>query len=117
MNTIIAYCGLDCTQCPGYIATQADDHAALEQLAAQAREQFNRPDITIESVMCDGCLSADGRLGGYCIECQVRACGLARGVVNCAHCDDYACDQLEAFWNLAPQARASLEDIRAGLMA
>ena len=30
MDKIVAYCGLECTGCPAYVATQADDRAALE---------------------------------------------------------------------------------------
>ena len=117
MDKIIAYCGLVCTDCEAYIATQANDLAALEQMAARAREQFNNPDLTIESAMCDGCLGSDGRKCGYCFVCQVRACGMERGVVNCAHCDDYACEKLEGFFGMAPHARASLDGIRADLAA
>jgi hypothetical protein len=115
MDKIIAYCGLVCSNCPAYIATQADDRAALEQVAAQWREQFNAPDITVESAMCDGCLSNSERLCGYCFECQVRACGMERGVVNCAYCDDYGCDKIEGFFGFAPDARATLDAIRQGL--
>ncbi len=66
--------------------------------------------------MCDGCLSNSERLCVYCFKCQVRACGMERGMANCAHCDDYACDKLEAFWNIAPDARTTLDGIRAGLV-
>jgi len=31
MNKIVAYCGLVCSDCPAYIATQANDRAALER--------------------------------------------------------------------------------------
>ena len=121
MDRMIAYCGLVCTDCAAYIAIQANDLAALERMAARAQEQFNNPDITIESAMCDGCLSDSKRLCSYCFECQVRACGIERGVVNCAHCDDYArhggCDKLEGFFDMAPQARVTLDGIRAGLTA
>jgi len=34
MDRIIAYCGLVCSDCPAYTATQADDRAALERLCA-----------------------------------------------------------------------------------
>ena len=115
MDKIIAYCGLVCTDCEAYIATQANDLDALEQMAARAREQFNNPELTIESAMCDGCLGSDGRKCGYCFVCQVRACGMERGVVNCAHCDDYACEKLEDFFGMAPHARASLDGVRRGL--
>ena len=61
MDNIIAYCGDICTDCSAYIATQANNRAALERVAAQWREEYNLPDITVESVICDGCLGSDGR--------------------------------------------------------
>jgi hypothetical protein len=115
MDNMIAYCGLVCTDCEAYIATQADDLAALERMAAKAREQFNAPHITVESAMCDGCLGDEGHKGGYCFECQVRACAMGRGMINCAHCDDYACETLEAFFGMAPHARTTLDGIRSAL--
>ena len=117
MDKIIAYCGLNCSECPAYVATQSGDPAALERVAAQWREAFNMPDLTAESVICDGCLQKDGgRLSGYCATCAIRACAVERGVVNCAHCADYACDKLTAFWAHAPEAQATLEQIRAGTL-
>ena len=112
MDKIIAYCGLVCSDCPAYIATQADDRAALEQVAARWREEFNAPDITVESVICDGCVTADGRHCSYWFECKIRACGTERNVANCAYCDDYVCEKLEGFFGFAPEARATLEEIR-----
>jgi len=113
-NKMIAYCGLVCTGCPAYIATQADDRAALEQVAAQWREEFNAPDITVESVICDGCL-VGGRKCAHCSDCEIRACGMERGVANCAHCADYACEKLEGFFGFAPDARAVLDEVRQSL--
>ena len=115
MDRIIAYCGLVCTDCPAYIATQANDHAALEQVAAQWREEYNAPNITVESVICDGCLGSNGRHCSHCFECEIRACGMERGVVNCAHCADYACEKLEGFFGLVPEAKTTLGGIRQSL--
>jgi hypothetical protein len=113
---IIAYCGLVCSGCPAYVATQADDRAALERVAAEWREAFNAPEITADSIICDGCLGQNGgRLSGYCSMCEIRACGVERGVVNCAYCADYACEKLEAFFGQAAEAREVLEGIRGGL--
>ncbi|MBN1935422.1 MAG: DUF3795 domain-containing protein [Anaerolineae bacterium] len=109
---IIAYCGLICSDCPAYVATQADDVAALERMAADARARFNDSNITVESAKCDGCLGETQYKCGYCAECAVRACGVACGVLNCAHCPDYGCDKLTAFWAMAPKARATLEQVR-----
>ena len=114
MNRMVAYCGLVCTDCEAYIATQTDDRAALERVAAQWREEYNAPHITVESVICDGCLDG-GRKCSHCSECEIRACGVARGVVNCAHCGDYACDKLEEFFGFVPPARTVLDEIRLSL--
>ena len=46
METMIAYCGLTCTSCEAYVATQANDLAALERLAAYARK--------LRTARCDG---------------------------------------------------------------
>lgn len=111
MESMFAFCGIDCSQCPAYIATQADDLAAKERLIAEWRVQFNAPEMPLEAVTCDGCAST-GRHGGYCSLCQVRACAVERAVESCARCTDYGCEKLEAFLAMAPQARANLEEIR-----
>jgi hypothetical protein len=116
MDRIVAYCGLICTDCPAYVATQTDDRAALERVAAQWREAFNAPEITADSIICDGCLEHDdGQLAGYCATCEIRACSLGRGFVNCAHCVDYACEKLEGFVGHASDARKTLDEIRQSL--
>jgi hypothetical protein len=115
MDTIIAYCGLECTQCPAYVATQAGDHAALERVAAQWRQEFDAPDMTAANIACDGCLTDVGRKCSHCFECEVRACALPRGVATCAHCDAYACEILEGFFGFVPEARTTLDGVRADL--
>ncbi len=114
MNRIVAVCGLICSDCPAYIATQADDRAALERVAAEWRQAFNAPNITAESAICDGCLT-EGRKCSHCAECDIRACGVEHGVANCAHCPDYGCEKLQGFFGFVPQARAALDEIRRSL--
>lgn len=115
MESMIAYCGLECTKCPAYLATQANDREALERTAAQWRQMFNAPQITADSVLCDGCLHTGGRLSGYCQTCGIRACARERQVVNCAHCPDYACEQLRGFFVHAAEAEQRLDAIRAAV--
>ena len=111
---MIAYCGLVCSDCPAFVATQADDMDALAQLAAQWSEQFGAA-MTAEDCMCDGCLVA-GHKVGYCRECAVRQCARERGKANnCAHCDDFGCENLTNFWQHAPYAKITLEGIRKTL--
>jgi hypothetical protein len=117
VNQMIAYCGLACTECPAYVATQADDRAALERVAAQWREEFDAPGLTAQTVICDGCLGSTGRKFGHCLECEIRACAMARDVINCAHCDDYGCETITSFFGFVPDAKITLDGIRAQLNA
>ncbi|OQY24673.1 MAG: hypothetical protein B6I35_00910 [Anaerolineaceae bacterium 4572_32.2] len=116
MDKIIAYCGLVCTDCPAYVATQSDDNAARERVAAQWREEFDAPNITAEMINCNGCLSETGPKFSHCAECEIRACSVERGVVNCAHCTEYACEKLEGFFGFAPDARVVLDGVRQNLI-
>ena len=115
MTRLIAVCGLICSDCSAYLATQASDQVALEKVAAQWRQEYNVPNLTIASVICDGCVTP-GRKCGHCADCEIRACGLARAVANCAHCADYAtCAQIAGFFQMVPAARATLDSVRAAL--
>ena len=114
-NRLIAYCGLVCSDCPAYIATQADDQATLERVASEWREMYNAPEINVDSIVCDGCVTDGGRKCGHWAECEIRVCAMERGVANCAHCEEYACGKLESFFGFVPDARAILNEIRAGL--
>lgn len=120
METIVAYCGLVCSECDAYVATQTNDLETLERLAQHAREELGVEDATAETTMCDGCLTESGRQIAYCATCEIRACGVERGVVNCAHCADYVhdgavCEKLEGFFTQVSDARRVLDEIRASL--
>jgi hypothetical protein len=108
MSEMIAYCGLVCTSCPQYIATQNDDDIAREQIAKQIAEKFGlyyKP----EEINCDGCLSSGGRLIAFCNTCEVRKCGIAKSVENCSTCDNLPFDKLNKFHEFSPGAKASFE--------
>lgn len=114
MDRMIAYCGLICTECEGYLATQANDEEWKERLAARGREEYGDPTITAAGVTCDGCLSFNGRLGGYCLKCEIRACGLERQVDNCGACPDYeSCAKIAGFIQMVPAVKATLDAVRA----
>jgi hypothetical protein len=124
MEKIIAHCGLDCAKCDAYVATQSGERAALERVAAKWREQFSAPEMTADSIICDGCLAGDNghRVAHYCTVCAIRACAMERGHANCAHCADYMhkdalCEKLKGFLENSPEARATLDGIREGLRA
>ncbi|KPJ49095.1 MAG: hypothetical protein AMJ38_03965 [Dehalococcoidia bacterium DG_22] len=114
MEEMIAYCGLVCTQCPAYVATQNDDAEQRERVAKNWSEAF-KVELTSEDINCDGCLPGHTHYFGHCAECKIRSCGIARGVVNCAYCEDYGCSKLLEFVDSVAEAKAKLEEIHAAL--
>ena len=111
METMIAYCGIICTKCPVYRATQADDDKAREEVAKLWSKQYGI-DIKPEDASCDGCLQVNGRLFSHCRVCGIRVCGIKKKVGTCADCADYSCEQLKLFHSLAPHAGRMLEKLR-----
>jgi len=111
MDKMIAYCGIVCTECPAFEATQKNDDAKRKNVAEMWSKQYNMA-IKPEDINCDGCKSDSKRIINYCYVCGIRKCGKEKGVENCAYCDEYACEKLTKFWGMAPHAKASLEKIR-----
>jgi hypothetical protein len=109
---MIAFCGLDCGECPAYVATRQDD-ATKRQEVAKKWSSEEHP-LKAEDINCDGCLTVDGRLIKFCLDCDVRSCGLEKNLENCALCDDYACVKLTKLWEMfeSPNAKATLDGIR-----
>jgi hypothetical protein len=112
MERIIAACGLVCSECPAYVATQNGDEEAIAKMAADAAAKLDR-EVNPEEVLCDGCLAESDRKCGYTAECEIRACVLGRGFANCAYCDEYVCEKLTGFLESAPGVKEVLDGIRA----
>jgi hypothetical protein len=116
MERMIAVCGLDCGSCEARIATQADDILEKERVAAKWREAFGEPSIDVTYVTCDGCLSSSAFLCGWCRQCPLRHCAIARNVVTCAHCGEYdVCEKLVEFDKEIAGTKDRLAKIKAEL--
>ncbi len=111
MSELIAYCGLSCTNCAAYIATQENDTEKLTNLALEWYGVEN--DATY--CLCDGC-TTEGRKNKWCNECKVHDCAKNHGVINCAYCDEYGCETISNFFTHAPNAKENLDLIRLKLM-
>ena len=109
-----AYCGLNCTECPTYLATQKDDDKLRDKVAKQWSKQF-KVQFKPSDMNCDGCKTENGRLFGFCKACEVRQCSREKGVETCAHCEDYGCETITKFFEWVPAAKEQLDAIRAGL--
>lgn len=114
MDEIIAFCGLVCSDCPAYLATIADDDGQRTAVAKRWSQEYGA-DVSPASVNCLGCHSQDSEVFSHGLECAMRLCGLKRGVLTCAHCDDYPCKHLEEFFVMVPDARGRLDAIRDSL--
>jgi hypothetical protein len=113
MSLMIAICGLDCSACEAFLATQAGDQAAKEKVAAKWRVEYHSPDITAENITCDGCLATIGRFCSHCLECGPRLCAVERGLANCGLCPDYGCEKISGLLKYIPDSKARLDGIHA----
>jgi uncharacterized protein DUF3795 len=113
MSKMISRCGLVCTECPAYLATQANDEQKAKETAALWTKMYNT-EVKIEDVWCDGCL-VEGKKCVHCGECEIRACVIERKLDNCAHCADYGCDKISGFFQMVPDAKSTLDQIRKNL--
>lgn len=108
MTKIIGVCGITCGECPAYAATQADDDEMRKKTAEEWSKMFNA-DIKAENINCDGCMPDVGKKFHHCTECEIRLCGIGRGLENCSQCAEYACSKLEEFFGMVPGAKETLD--------
>lgn len=108
---MIAYCGLDCSECPAYIAKRTED----KELRARTAAKWSSPSFPVapEDISCDGCKVEDGHRFKWCESCDIRNCASERQVRTCAHCPDYTCGKLQKlFETIGGEARDRLQNIR-----
>jgi len=112
MDKIIAYCGINCSECPAYLATQKGDFNELKKVAKEwsSGSMSFKP----EEIYCDGC-NTDGRIFVWCNECPIRSCCQEKGFENCAYCGDYFCNNLKMTFDKTPSAKERLDEIRKAL--
>jgi hypothetical protein len=111
MCSIIAYCGLNCHECGAYLATITNDDDKRQAVAEQWSKE-NHTDIKPADINCTGCLTIGEIIFSHCKVCEIRLCGIQKKVANCAHCDEYVCEKLEKFFQMAPFLREKLNQIR-----
>jgi len=120
MEENLAYCGLPCHGCAIYLATREQDeekkYKMRVDIAQQIKEHYGQ-DCKAEDVTdCDGCKTEKGRLFSGCTKCEIRKCAKAKGIENCAHCSEYACEKLEKIFATDTEAKARLDAIRSRII-
>lgn len=109
--TLIAVCGLDCTKCEAFIATQKNDDDLRAKVAHNWSIHYNI-EILPEHINCNGCLSV-GTKTYHCENmCEIRKCAKAKNLKTCANCKDYACSKLDEIFNYVPDAKNTLDSLK-----
>ncbi len=93
MKAELSCCGYNCKYCPAYSGNITDKDR--QQTVSDGWFKIYGFRIPAEQCICDGCLTE------HCenprridTKCPVRPCVLAKGIPNCAYCDDYICTKL-----------------------
>ena len=73
-----------------------NDFDELQEIATRWGKQDDEY-YAVEDIMCQGCSSEI--LNAHCSVCEVRSCGLDKGVANCGVCPDYVCQKLQNEWD------------------
>jgi hypothetical protein len=85
------------------------------EIAPLCREEYGMKYEPEDIADCDGCRTEGGRLFSGCKECLVRECAGQKAFENCAHCTDYVCGKLEAFFATDPTAKTRLDEVRRSI--
>lgn len=107
--TMMAYCGILCSECPAYLATINDDQALREKTAREWSKAY-ATSLEAKDIQCTGCKS--DILFGHCAVCEIRACSQNRGYGDCSPCDEFGCEKLKFVLDFAPGVRERLLSMR-----
>jgi len=95
LRELTAPCGLDCFNCPCYLAN--DNEEIRKQIASQLKERG----LPSDKATCKGCRKENGNIPFlHAIglgPCKVYKCVSSKDIDTCADCFDFPCDNLHPF--------------------
>lgn len=106
----IAFCGLDCGQCPAFLAHMQDDQE-LRGKTAQEWSRIYGSNIQSDDVNCTGCLGNGVQFPWCSTGCPIRICAMERHVSSCGVCSGYPCERVEFVTGHSQEARTRLDAI------
>ncbi len=89
-DQMTAPCGLDCFNCPMYLANESKD------LRTAISKNLGIP---LEKAVCQGCRNENGTIAflGMTEPCSVYQCIENKGLRLCCDCSDFPCDHLHPY--------------------
>jgi hypothetical protein len=92
---MIAYCGINCDECPSYMGTITGDETLLVKMNAE----FGSGKTDATDFVCLGCKYSDLKLiATDCARCAIRSCAQAQGRDFCATCGEFeTCDSMKPY--------------------
>lgn len=111
----IAYCGVNCSTCPAFVATQKKQEQVrirIAKLWSDEDHQYKACEIT-----CKGCHEPWGKKFRHCQECEVRECARQKLFDTCAECNQYPCKKLLNLFDTLDEkiSRIDLNTLRQGI--
>jgi hypothetical protein len=110
-SILMAFCGLDCRECPVFVATAKDDDVARQKVAQEwtpiALEHWTKEPLKASDMNCRGCKSDLIFLG--CRLCPMRNCSSGKGYDHCGQCAELdTCGKVKGLHAEFPQALVNL---------
>jgi len=87
-------CGLDCFNCPAYLANENQELRATIS---------KRRGIPIQKAFCNGCRNQGGKVLDMFEPCNVYRCIEEKGIQFCGDCTDFPCDHLHPYADKASE--------------
>ena len=103
----IVYCGFDCHECLVYKATIKDDLEYKEEV--RKKYSSDNYQLHIEDINCTGCYKDSETLFKFCTDCEIRICGLSKGINNCGECNIYPCSKLDKAFEIDKKNKINLD--------
>jgi hypothetical protein len=107
---MLAYCGIECSECLTLLATKANDDRERAKVAETWSEKFGWK-LTAQDINCNGCTQG-GMLFGFCRDCPVKPCCEEKGLEHCAQCPDLGCEKVQLIWSVYPDLKEKMEKLR-----
>ncbi len=94
-DSMIAYCGINCSECPSYKGTITGD----ETLLMKMNEEFGTEETDSIDFVCLGCKYRDIKLiASDCAKCLIRSCAKTKDIDFCSTCEEYiTCEYVKPY--------------------